>query len=1060
MSLDLREQLQQTLAGRFVLERELGGGGMSRVFVATETALDRKIVIKVLAPELAYGISVDRFKREIQLAAQLQHPHVVGVLIAGETEGLPYYTMPFVDGRSLRERLNTSGALPIPETISILRDVAKALAYAHACGVVHRDIKPDNVLITSGSAAVADFGIAKALAAARTEPGAQTLTQIGTSIGTPAYMAPEQAAADPDADHRADIYSFGVMAYEMLAGTPPFQGRSPHQLLAAQMAEAPLPIRDRRPDTPSMIADMVMRCLAKAPNDRPQRADDLVRTLETTSGAGHPVMPAHPERWPAPATALGVWAAAFLAVASAARAATVWVGLPGWVLPGTMLVMALGLPAVVFTHLVHRRARLARAEGAITPGGSVGTHSTLTRFAIEASSRVSWRRTALGGVYALGAFLLVVVAYMVLRSLGIGPDGSLFAKGTLRTKERIVVADFRSTGDTALGPVVTEAFRTGLAQSQGIVVLPATAVRDVLRRMQRDPNAAVDLTLARELATREGMKAFIEGDVLSIGGRYALGVRLVETQTGKSLVSLQERVDSERDLLAAIDRLATRLRERTGESLRDIREALPLEQVTTPSLAALRKYVQGTRALSFDGDFARGAALLEEAVALDTGFAMAYRKLAVEYNNRGGREDRVVQLISQAYRHRDRLSDAERFLMLAGYYQFGPQQDLLKTIAAYESLAELQPDNWTALNNLAAMYQFAHDYPHAQTAIVRALTMPEPAPVVFTNLGTIGVALGDTAQVRRAIRAMATKFATNPYATLQRVRLLNALGQRDSAASLATEVLRSAKSDPASRASAARTLGEFALMEGRLADARRLFADFWRMQGELGAPAAPLEAGLGEAWLDGWARGDTMRARATLERTLSAHPLAAVPNANRPYERAVAVLTLVGRIAQARDVVLLLERARAVRARSVDRRLRHTMLGDIAIAERRYDDAVREYRDGDVFNPCMVCMQPRVARAFDLAGQSDSAIAALRRYVDTPDAFRATGPIFVGVDADDLAGAYKRLGELLEARGDRQRARSYYLKFAELWKRADPELQPKVAEVQKRIAGLTDAGAR
>src|SRR3954469_14482766 len=174
MASDLREQLQATLGGSYTLDRELGGGGMSRVFVASETALGRNVVIKVLPPELSQGVSVERFKREIQLAAQLQHPHVVGVLSAGETGGIPYYTMPFVDGQSLRSRLVTSGAISIGETVSYLRDVAKALAYAHDRGVVHRDIKPDNVLITAGSAVVTDFGIAKAIAASRTHGDGET----------------------------------------------------------------------------------------------------------------------------------------------------------------------------------------------------------------------------------------------------------------------------------------------------------------------------------------------------------------------------------------------------------------------------------------------------------------------------------------------------------------------------------------------------------------------------------------------------------------------------------------------------------------------------------------------------------------------------------------------------------------------------------------------------------------------------------------------------------------------------------------------------------------------
>ena len=291
--MDLREQLQSTLGAAYSLEHELGGGGMSRVFVATETALGRKVVVKVLPPELIQGVSVDRFKREIQVAAQLQHPHIVPVHVSGETDGMPFYTMPFVEGTSLRARLSKSGALPIGETISILREVAKALAYAHERGVVHRDIKPDNVLLSAGTAVVTDFGIAKALSASRMAAPGGTLTQIGTSIGTPAYMAPEQAAADPSSDHRADIYSFGCMAYEMLAGRPPFVAKSPQRLLAAQMSEKPQPISELRPDTPPLLAELVMRCLEKDSEARPQAAIDLVKTLDavTTSGGAHPAMP-------------------------------------------------------------------------------------------------------------------------------------------------------------------------------------------------------------------------------------------------------------------------------------------------------------------------------------------------------------------------------------------------------------------------------------------------------------------------------------------------------------------------------------------------------------------------------------------------------------------------------------------------------------------------------------------------------------------------------------------------------------------------------------------------
>ena len=313
----LQERLQAALGSAYSVESELGGGGMSRVFVATERSLDRSVVLKVLPPELAHALSADRFRQEIRLAARLQHPHIVPLHSAGEADGLLYYTMPLVEGESLRARLARGGELPVREAVRVLRDVAAALAYAHEHGLVHRDIKPDNVLLSGGEALVTDFGVAKALSAAATSESSG-LTSLGVALGTPAYMAPEQAAADPQVDHRADLYAWGCLAYECLTGQPPFSGRQTAALLAAHMAETPEAIGRRRPMLPPTLSALVMRCLEKRPADRPQSAAEVLQALEgaiTPTGGSAPTVPVRlprHRRWPLIA-AIGGGAVALIA---------------------------------------------------------------------------------------------------------------------------------------------------------------------------------------------------------------------------------------------------------------------------------------------------------------------------------------------------------------------------------------------------------------------------------------------------------------------------------------------------------------------------------------------------------------------------------------------------------------------------------------------------------------------------------------------------------------------------------------------------------------------------
>jgi serine/threonine-protein kinase len=266
------------LAGRYRLERELGSGGMATVYLAQDLAHERQVAVKVMKPQVAVLVGIERFINEIRTTARLKHPHVLPLFDSGAVGNAPFYVMPYIDGETLRARMRREGAMPVSDVVPILREVADALAYAHGLGIVHRDVKPDNVLLADRHVFLADFGIARALEGA----GSMDHTMTGTAVivGTPTYLAPEQAAGRSLIDHRADVYAFGVMAYEMLTGAPPFTGDTGPVIMAAHLTATPEPLASRRPDIPPALANLVMKCLEKRPEDRWQRMDDVLGELD------------------------------------------------------------------------------------------------------------------------------------------------------------------------------------------------------------------------------------------------------------------------------------------------------------------------------------------------------------------------------------------------------------------------------------------------------------------------------------------------------------------------------------------------------------------------------------------------------------------------------------------------------------------------------------------------------------------------------------------------------------------------------------------------------------
>ncbi len=576
---DLLERLTGAVGETYRIEQELGGGGMSRVFLAEEVRLGRPVVIKVLPPEMGAGVNIERFEREIRLAAKLQHPHIVPLLTAGSQDDLLYYVMPFIEGESLRAKLAREGELPVGEVVRILRDVVDALAYAHEHGVIHRDIKPDNVLLTAKHAVVTDFGVAKAVSASTDEV---SVTSLGVALGTPAYMSPEQAAASPQVDHRADLYAVGTLAYEMLCGRPPFSGTNAQAVLAAHVTQAPEPCTTHRPAVPPALNTLVLRCLEKHAADRWQRAEELAPHLEAmltptggiTPTGTQPVAAVDYEaaaRASHPVRVAALFGVGAVAVLGLAYLIMMQLGLPDWVLVGAIALLVIALPIMLTTGHLERQRALARTTGAVVPTPPAGVQHWLT-----------WRRAVLGGGLAFGGLALVAAAYMAMRMLGIGPVGTLLASGMLDERGRLIVAEFEDhTPDANMSASVTEAFRIDLSQSPVVKLMDASAIERALERMNRTPGTPIDVGLARELAQREGVKAVVAGDIGMLGSGYVVSVRLLATMDGAELVALRETAEDDRAMIAAVDALSAKLRERIGESLRTIRAGEPLAHVTT-----------------------------------------------------------------------------------------------------------------------------------------------------------------------------------------------------------------------------------------------------------------------------------------------------------------------------------------------------------------------------------------------------------------------------------------------------------------------------------------------
>jgi DNA-binding SARP family transcriptional activator/tetratricopeptide (TPR) repeat protein len=643
---------------------------------------------------------------------------------------------------------------------------------------------------------------------------------------------------------------------------------------------------------------------------------------------------------------------------------------------------------------------------------------------------------------ALGATLVLGVAFAAFQlAAERREEPSLIDAGAIAPRDRLLIADFVDTGgDTALGIAITDAFRVDLAQSPNVRVMTPRQVRGALERMERSADLAINDSLARELAMREGVKAFVVGRISNIAGRWAVTVELVGAESAEVLAAVRETAEDSTGLIGAVDRASETLRHRLGESLRDLRSFPPLAQEVTASLPALRKYTEAMR-LSYASERKEALKLLREAVALDSTFASAHSALSHLYDSLD-EPGRAQEALSRAMAHLDRLPFQDRQFLIGSDAQ--GRGDYGRAIQAYTDFLARYPHYAPAINNLALAYRDARNLPVAESLWARSIEVDSGIVQLYFGLHSAQLLAGKFADSRRTLDLIGRRSPGNPVLLLTEVQDAAAQGDWESAERRAEANIAAKQGDTLNLVDAFEQMAGIVMTQGRLAEAER----HWRTQLVLAAAAGSWGRRLYGAQMLGWLRlrfrNDSAGAIAVVDSALRRMPLDSMLPGDRPYQELARFFAAAGDLRRSRAMLAVGSCYDAPETRN-QRAERLWTEGNVLLAEGRSREAEPLLREATEISSCTLCALPDLARAREAQGNAAGAIEVYERYLATPWLFRYE------VDAYELAPALQRLAALYESRGDRTRASRTRTRLLALWRRADAELQPVLADVRTRL---------